>query len=228
MYKLHYAPDNASIIIRFALEELGQPYETILVDRANRTQDSLAYRAIAPTGLIPALQFGNHTLFETAAILLWLSEHHGDLAPAPNDPARGDFLKWLFFIANTLHADMRLHFYPERYDASDRAAFQQATRLRLSRHLTILDATVAKSPHLFWTDRPSILTLYLVSLCRWVQLFPKGQSDWFDLTQYPDILALARQTETRAPILRVALDEGLGPTPFSAAIHAMPRTGSTT
>jgi glutathione S-transferase len=228
MYKLHYAPDNASLIIRFALAELGLDYETVLVDRARRAQDSLAYRAITPTGLIPALQAGSTTLFETGAILLWLSEQHRDLAPAPNDPARGDFLKWLFFIANTLHADMRLHFYPERYAAAPIDAFQNATHVRIIGHLTLVQTAMRQSPHIFWTDRPSILTLYLVTLLRWLQLYPKGQTAWFDLTQYPDILALARKTETRAAIVAVADQENLGPTPFSAAIHATPLLGSAT
>ena len=33
-YRLHYAPDNASLVIRLVLEEMGLPYETVLVDRA--------------------------------------------------------------------------------------------------------------------------------------------------------------------------------------------------
>ena len=38
--RLHYAPDNASLCIRLALEELGLPYETVLVDRATQAQRS--------------------------------------------------------------------------------------------------------------------------------------------------------------------------------------------
>ena len=42
MYVLHYAPDNASLIVRLALEEMGLPYRTVLVDRARREQDGAA------------------------------------------------------------------------------------------------------------------------------------------------------------------------------------------
>ena len=55
-YRLHYAPDNASLIIRLALEEIGVPYETVLVDRRSRAQDTTAYRALNPAGLIPVLE----------------------------------------------------------------------------------------------------------------------------------------------------------------------------
>lgn len=229
-YVLHYAPDNASLIIRFTLEELGAPYETKLVNRAIRAQDSAAYRAVSPTGLIPALEVGGQTLFETGAILLWLSETHSALAPAPRDPARADFLKWLFFTANTLHADMRLHFYADRYGGSPNAlaAFQAATRTRIAAHLDLLNTALARSPHLFMTARPTVLGIYLVTLCRWLQLYPEGEASWFDLAAYPDILNLARQLETRPAMIRAALAEGLGATPLSHATLSQPPEGSAT
>ena len=79
MYVLHYAPDNASLIVRLALEELGVPYRTTLVDRATRQQDSAAFRALNPAGLIPVLETPDGPLSETGAILLWLVERHGAL-----------------------------------------------------------------------------------------------------------------------------------------------------
>ena len=51
-YRLHYAPDNASLVIRLVLEELGQPYETVLVDRKAQAQNSPEYRALNPGGLV--------------------------------------------------------------------------------------------------------------------------------------------------------------------------------
>ncbi len=223
-YVLHYAPDNASLIVRFALEELGAPYQTKLVNRAIRAQDSAAYRAVSPTGLIPALQVGGKTLFETGAILLWLSETHHALAP--NDHARADFLKWLFFTANTLHADMRLHFYADRYAAQPLAAFKAATRTRIAQHLDLLNGALADAPHLFFADRPSVLGIYLVTLCRWLQIYPEGEAGWFNLADYPAILTLARQTEGRPAFQRAALAEGLGDTPLSHATLAQPPEGS--
>ena len=90
MYVLHYAPDNASLIVRLALEEAGLPYRSALVDRAARAQDSAAYRALNPTGLIPTLATPQGPISETAAILLWLSEAHPEagLAPRPGSPLR--------------------------------------------------------------------------------------------------------------------------------------------
>ena len=101
-YRLHYAPDNASLVIRLVLEEMALPYETTLVDRARKEQEGAAYRALNPNGLIPVLVTPQGPIFETAAILLWLADTHGRMAPRSDSPERAAFLKWLFFLSNTL------------------------------------------------------------------------------------------------------------------------------
>ncbi|MCX8224579.1 MAG: glutathione S-transferase, partial [Sulfitobacter sp.] len=135
-YILHYAPDNASLIIRLALEALGQPYRTVLVDRAASAQTSPAYLALNPHGLIPVLECPDGAIFETGAILLWLTDRHGELGPKVHSPKRADFLKWLFFISNTVHPALRMTFYPEKYagaDARHQAALRSTMQAALSR-----------------------------------------------------------------------------------------------
>ena len=89
MLKLYYAPDNASLILRLALEEASIPYETVLVDRAKRAQKSPNYLALNPAGKIPTLVTPKGPMAETAACLLWLSDTHpdADLGPTPDAPA---------------------------------------------------------------------------------------------------------------------------------------------
>ncbi len=229
-YILHYAPDNASLIVRLALLELGLPFQTRLVDRGENAQNSAAYRAIAPTGLIPALQMGDQVLFETGAILLALADQAQRLFPAPNSPLRGDGLKWLFFIANTLHTDCRLHFYPDRYAAQTPAppAFTAATRARLRAHIGLIEAAATAQPDLFWQDAPTILTLYTLTITRWLRLYPQGQDDWLDLGGFPNLYALALRLDTRPCAIDAALAEGLGPAPFSKPTLPTPPEGSPT
>lgn len=230
MYLLHYAPDNASLVIRLALEELAQPYRTRLVDRARRQQDSAAYRRLHPNGLIPVLETPDGPIFETAAILLWLSERHGALAPQPGKPQRGAFLKWLFFTSNTLHADMRLLFYPERHAgaAGCVAPFFAATRARVGRHLGLLEDTARDRPDWFSVRDPSVLTLYVCCLLRWLALYPEGRAGWFDLARLPALRALAAATEQRPSARAAALAEGLGDRIFTRPRPARPHEGSAT
>ncbi|SPH16755.1 Glutathione S-transferase [Defluviimonas aquaemixtae] len=230
MYVLHYAPDNSSLIVRLALEELDQPYETRLVDRRTRQQDSAEYCRLHPNGLIPALETPDGAIFETGAILLWLSERHGALAPQPGSSERVAFLKWLFFTSNTFHADIRMHFYADRFAGAPEAipAFDAATRGRIARHLTILDEMAQTRPTWFSPDSSSAMTLYVSCLLRWLALYPKGGTDWFDLAAYPALRAVAAAMERRPSARKATLAEGLGATIFTKPSHACPPEGSAT
>lgn len=233
-YVLHYAPDNASLIIRLALEEMGLPYRTVLVDRSRAGQHSTAYRTLNPAGLIPVLETPEGPLFETAAILLWLADRHGTMAPAPQVAGRGDFLKWLFFTSNTLHAQLRMLFYPDKYVGDDPAAQRQLTRTltqRSTAHMTLpdalglLDARVRDDAP---DGAPDVLDYYIAALLRWCSLYPVGGTAWFDLTEYPALLDLAQRLETRPAVRAAQAAEGLGPTPFTAPTYANPPEGSAT
>jgi glutathione S-transferase len=230
MYVLHYAPDNASLIVRLALEEMGIAYRTALVDRSRSEQRSAAYLRINPTGLIPALETPEGPMRETGAILLWLSETHGALAPAPGAPGRAPFLTWLFFTANTLHADMRLLFYPARHAGSKAAIpdFRDVTQTRVERHLGLLEEVAAGRPSWLSPETPSVLGFYVVAILRWLALYPTDHAGWFELSEYPALRKLAAALEVRPAALRAAAAEGLGPTIFTQPSHACPPEGSAT
>lgn len=224
MYTLHYAPDNASLIIRLVLEEAGLPYRTALVDRSLRAQDSAAYRKLNPAGLIPALETPDGPIFETGAILLWLSDRH-DLGLKPDAPTRGTFLKWLFFISNTAHADLRQLFYPHLYVPRDATAGHHALiSARMKQHFALLDHAAKDHPQLF--APPSILTAYLAPLLRWSVLYPAGQTQWLRLADYPYLASQISALETRPATLRAAIAEGLGATPFTAPHYSNPPEGT--
>ncbi len=223
MLILHYAPDNASLIVRLALEELGLTYETRLVDRRIVAQKSPAYLAVNPMGLIPALETPDGPIFETAAILLWLSEQSGQMAPPPHSPLRGAFLSWLFATSNGLHADLRHMFYAKRY-ADDPTAHRRRTQQRICAHLDRLNA-LAPVPFL-GGDTLSVLDLYVATMLRWMALYPKGDTAWFDLTRWPRLQDIARRVEARPSMAAAIRAEGLGPTPLTAPVHITPPEGS--
>ena len=224
--RLHYAPDNASLCIRLALEELGLPYETVLVNRATHAQRSPAYLALNPNGLIPVLETPDGPLFETGAILLWLADTHGGLLPAPGDPGRGAALKWLFWLSNTLHATMRGLFYPAEHAGTDlatQAQFLIQTQTRLRDQFNIL----ARASDVDWLDddTASALSCYLAPLLRWPVLY-SDNSGWFTLSDWPRLLDFATRFDQRPAVMAAALAEGLGATPFSAPVDCIPLEGS--
>lgn len=231
-YRLHYAPDNASLIIRLTLDALQQPFETVLVDRATQGQTAPEYLALNPNGLIPTLETPDGPIFETGAVLLWLADRHGALAPKPKDPSRAAFLKWLFFVSNTLHSGMRMLFYPDKYAGpghSAQNAMQTRMKTELARHLRVLDRVAGAGQPWFNGVEPTVLDYYVVPCLRWMTLYPKNmkQRD-FDLSSFPQLLALACRLEQRPEALAAIRAEGLGPTPFSAPSYASPLEGSAT
>ncbi len=223
-YVLHYAPDNASLIIRLALEELHVPYRTVLVDRAAQAQRAPDYLRLNPNGLIPVLETPDGPIFETAAILLWLNDVHGGLGAAPEDGGRGALLKWLFFLSNTVHPALRMLFYADTYIGDDPAhqtqlrAVQTAT---LQRHFALLNA------HIKPRDAPSMLELYLAPMLRWCALYPAGYDrSWFQLDQYSALYHMAARLEMRHSTFVAQAAEGLGPMPFTAPQAPNPPEGT--
>ena len=229
-YVLHYAPDNASLVVRLCLREMQQPFETVLVDRRTRAQDNAAYKVLSPTGLIPCLETPDGPIFETGAILLWLADRHQKMAPAPDHPQRAPFLKWLFFVSNTVHADARMIFYPHYFVGADPAAqdgLRNQVRERLKRHFKLLDALTLDKPDWQAPDSPpSVLSYYIACLSRWLMLYPADGPAWFKLSDYAGLQELHSLMDLRPATEAAIAAEGLGPHPFTRPRHPTPPEGS--
>jgi glutathione S-transferase len=85
--------------VRWALEEVGQPYEVRLVTGAAMKQP--AHLALNPFGQIPTYEEGDLTLFETGSIVFHIAERHAGLLP--HEPhARARAMTWMFAAVNTI------------------------------------------------------------------------------------------------------------------------------
>ena len=102
---LYTNPMSRGRIVRWMLEELGQPYRTELLDYGT-TMKAPAYLAINPMGKVPALRHGTTVVTECAAICAYLADAFPEagLAPPPADPLRGPYFRWLFFAAGPVEA----------------------------------------------------------------------------------------------------------------------------
>lgn len=230
-YTLHFAPDNASLIVRIALDMLDAPYRAQLVDRSVDAQSKPAYRALNPLGMIPALETSDGVIFETGAILLWLADRHGALFPAPLDEKRADALKWLFFVSNSLHAGLRQMFYPEKFIApAHTGALRAGIAQRVHADFKQIETLVGDQECPFLGGSSvSILDIYVCTCLRWAQIYPSGYvRGWVRAQEFTNLVELAKQLETHPALCKAQQAEGLGPTPFSAPSHANPPIGSAT
>jgi glutathione S-transferase len=219
MLVLHYVPDTASLAIRMVLEELEIAHEARLIDRDGGQLASAAYRALQPLGKIPAMETPDGPMFETAAMLLWLSDRHapGRLAPAPDAPERAAFLSWFQFTAFNIHPTLMEIFYPDRV-AGETCVPQvlDHASARMRGFLTALEGAAAAGPAWLPATGASLLGYYVAMLMRWLGTLPADHPGRVQSRDYPALHRVLAHLETRPAALSVAADEALGSTVFTA------------
>ena len=101
---LYHASPSRSSIVLWMLEELGQPYDIKLLKLSEGDNLKPDYLAVNPMGKVPALAHRGTVITETAAICTYLADEfpQAKLNVPIGSPARGVYLKWLFFGPGTL------------------------------------------------------------------------------------------------------------------------------
>jgi len=178
LIRLHYYPSTAAMVPHILLEEIGVPYERVLVDRSVDAHKAPEFLRLNPNGLLPVLVDGDLVLYETAAIALHLCDTHpgAQLAPAMGTDDRAHFYKWMAWLTNTLQATLIAYFYPERWvDAGNAAGAAEVKRHAQQRVGALVDQLDAQlGSHggpWFVGERYTALDAYVFTLCRWTRNF---------------------------------------------------------
>lgn len=178
MRQLHYFPGNASMAPHILLEEIGAPFELVLVDRTSGGHRTPEYLQLNPNGLIPVFVEGPLVLYESAAICLHLcdSAPPARLLPPLGTAGRAHGYKWLIWMTNTLQSTLLGYFYPERWmhpgNVAGAAELKAHAQERVGVLLDQLDAELARhgGPWLLGADY-SVVDAYSLMLCRWTRNF---------------------------------------------------------
>jgi glutathione S-transferase len=98
-------PRSRGRIVRWMLEEVGQPYRTEILEYGT-TMKSPSYLDVNPMGKVPALVHGNVVVTEAGAICAYLADAfpQAKLAPSPGDRMRAPYYRWMFFAAGPIEA----------------------------------------------------------------------------------------------------------------------------
>jgi glutathione S-transferase len=93
-------PMSRGRIVRWMLEELGQPYRTEVLEYG-KSMKAPAFLAINPMGKVPTITHGGTVVTEGAAICAYLADAfpQAGLAPALGDHARAAYFRWMFYVA---------------------------------------------------------------------------------------------------------------------------------
>jgi glutathione S-transferase len=95
-------PQSRGRIVRWMLEEVGQPYDTEVI-AYDRLKDP-AYLAVNPMGKIPAISHRGQIVTECAAICAYLADIFPDTGLGPRDGEKADYYRWFFYAAGPVEA----------------------------------------------------------------------------------------------------------------------------
>lgn len=107
--KLYWCPRTRAQRGVWMLEEVGVPYERVMIDIRDPDQERPpGFEAASPMGKVPALEDGEVRMAESAAICLYLADRYamGRLAPAIDDPGRGQYLYWMLYTPGSVEPAM--------------------------------------------------------------------------------------------------------------------------
>src|SRR5579872_6422575 len=106
-YLIYGAPGSGSVPIEAALTLIGAPYDVIGDDVVRPVACNPAANAVNPLHQVPVLGLpGGEVMTESAAILIYLADRHPQarLAPAPGDPGRAAFLRWMTYVSTAIYS----------------------------------------------------------------------------------------------------------------------------
>lgn len=166
--KLYFDPRSRSIVAKWMLDELGEPYETVLTlleDKAHKKPD---YLKINPAGKLPALVDGEARVFENAAICIYLADKFPArrLAPPQGSPDRGRYLSLMVYSTAQLEPAIGDELSQSKGDISARG-WTDAETAR-----DVVETELGDGPYLFG-DQFTAADVMIGSMFIWMRIMGK-------------------------------------------------------
>lgn len=180
MITIHHARRARSARVIWLLEELGVPYQLHTLEFKQEALQSPEHMRLHPLGLVPVIQDGDITMYESGAILEWVLENYanGRLAPAAGSgAARAEYLQWFHFgeasIAVYVSEIVRNRFgFPEAERSDDVVVY---ARRRLRKALDVVEGVVAQREWMLGAEfsAADIMVAYGIVMARITAELPK-------------------------------------------------------
>lgn len=196
-YRLFWYPGTCARIPLVALEEIGEPYESVLVDKVGGPVP--AYLDINPKGKVPALVDGGRVVTENPAIQIYLSRRHPDarLLPVGSLELETDVLSTISWFAAGVHPYVKRLRFPRSFidDPAGYESIRTIARGELEEAFAIIEARLNGREWLFgeW----SLADVHLLWL--WFRATGSGM----DGNRYPNCIDHAQRCEARPSVAAI-------------------------
>lgn len=185
MLKLYGGARSRSSIVQWYLEELGVPYEFVLLDMQAGEHRQPEFLAITPIGKVPAIVDGDFKLWESGAILFYLAQKY-DKFPASLEE-QAIINQWILFGNATLGPGI----------------FVEASREReMPKLMTPLNQILEKQPFLLG-DEFSVVDVAVGSILAYIPMMLK-----LDLSAYPAVLDYIKRLSERPALQKAMSGQG--------------------
>jgi glutathione S-transferase len=185
--KFYYNPQSSAARVHLSLEELGVPYEKVLVDLQAKDQKKPEFLALNPNGKVPTIVIDGTPMFESIAIQILLGERYGverGLWPAVGSPEHMQALTWLCWAQVSLSAPMfRYMMNTSEWFPKEMHSPAQAAGALTEAHemLRILDTRIGARGNVVH-DRWTLVDSDLASVLGWSLVMGK-----IDTAEYPNL-----------------------------------------
>ena len=138
-------PMSRSRLVRWMLEEIGQPYQTKILEFGH-SMKAPEYLLINPMGKVPAIRHGEAIVTEQIAIYIYLADlfPQAGLTPALDDPRRGPYLRWIAYYGASFEPALI-----DKFMKRDAAPITQSPYADYDSMLGALESQLAAGPYLF-------------------------------------------------------------------------------
>lgn len=171
-FTLFSAVGSGGVPAEAAMTLIGLPYEIVEAPTWEGEAEQAKVAGVNPLRQIPALVTPDgETITESAAILLWLADRHPEarLAPAPDSPLRGQFLRWMVFVPAAIYSLFWVRDEPSRLGGPDpevQARIKAATAERIAACWEMMEGQLDPGRYLLGDDL-TVLDLYVAVVSRW-------------------------------------------------------------
>ena len=170
-YVVHGAAGSGSVPVEATLTLLGLPYRVVENAPWASREAADAVGQVNRLRQVPAVILpGGELMTESAAILIHLADRHPQsrIAPAPDAPARAQFLRWMSYLPAQIYSMFWVRDEPGRLaaDAAAEKVILERTAQRIADCWRMMDEQVAPGDYILG-DALSVLDLYVAVMSRW-------------------------------------------------------------